>query len=99
MAVKVLIKRRFKEKYFNEINEMLKKLRNGAMDQSGYMSSETLWDSKDPYRVVVASNWRTEKEWNIWKNSELRNIEGQNMEKYLDGETEYEVYEMGLYPH
>jgi heme-degrading monooxygenase HmoA len=99
MAVKVLIKRRFKEKYFNEINEMLKKLRYGAMGHEGYMSSETLWDSKDPYRVVVASNWRTEKEWNIWKNSELRRIDGENMEKYLDGETEYEIYEMGLYPH
>ena len=69
MAVKVLIKRRFKEKYFNEINEMIKKLRYGAMDQEGYISSETLWDVKDPYRVVVASNWRSMKEWNVWKNS------------------------------
>ncbi len=33
MAVNVLIKRRFKEKYFNEINEMIKKLCYGAMDQ------------------------------------------------------------------
>ena len=99
MAVKVLIKRRFKEKYFNEINEMIKKLRYGAMDQEGYISSETLWDIKDPYRVVVASNWRSSKEWNIWKNSDLRRLEGDNIEKFLDGETEYEIYEMGLYPH
>ena len=93
------IKRRFKEKYFNEINDMIKKLRYGAMDQEGYISSETLWDVKDPYLVVVASNWRSMKEWNIWKNSDLRKMEGDNLEKYLDGETQSEIYEMGLYPH
>ncbi|MGB5421397.1 MAG: hypothetical protein WBN03_04515 [Desulfobacterales bacterium] len=48
---------------------------------------------------MVASNWRSMKEWNIWKNSELRKMEGDTIEKFLDGETEYEIYEMGLYPH
>lgn len=99
MAVKVLIKRRFKEKYFNEINSMIKKLRYGAMDQEGYISSETLWDSKDPYHVVVASNWRSMREWNVWKNSDMRKMEGDKIAKYLDGDTTYEIYEMGLYPH
>ena len=99
MAVKILIKRRFKEKYFNEINEMIKQHRHGAMDQDGYISSETLWDIKDPYRVVVASNWRTLKQWNVWKNSEERVAANKEISNYLDGETEYETYEMGLYPH
>ena len=52
MAVKILIKRRFKEGHFNEINRMLKKVRYGAMDEDGYLSSETLWDHEDPFRVV-----------------------------------------------
>ena len=69
MAVKVLIKRRFKEKFFKEIDDMIKKHRYGAMNQEGYISSETLWDAKDPFTVVVASNWRSLREWNIWKNS------------------------------
>ena len=55
MTVKVLIKRRFKEKYFNEISAMLKELRYGALGQVGYISAETLWDAKDPFRVVVAA--------------------------------------------
>lgn len=99
MAVKVLIKRRFKEKFFDEINEMIKKHRHGAMNQDGYISSETLWDARDPYRVVVASNWRTAKEWNIWKNSEARRAVDSEISEYLDGGTEYEIFEMGLYPH
>lgn len=99
MAVKVLIKRRFKEKHFREIDNMIKKLRYGAMDQPGYISSETLWDCRDPYRVVVASNWRTLKEWNIWKNSEQRREEDEKIAPFLDGETEFEAYEMGMYPH
>ena len=99
MAVKILIKRRFQEKYFKEIDEMIKKHRHGAMNQVGYISSETLWDAKDPYRVVVASNWRTLKDWNIWKNSDERRHVDEKIKGFLDGETEYEAYEMGLYPH
>jgi heme-degrading monooxygenase HmoA len=99
MAVKILIKRRFKEGYFNEINKMLKKVRYGAMDQDGYLSSETLWDHEDPFRVVVASNWRTLEEWNRWRNSDRRKSDQDEIEKYLDGSTEYEVFDLGLYPH
>jgi len=48
---------------------------------------------------VVASNWRSMKEWNIWKNSEGRRAVDEKINEYLDGETEYEIYEMGAYPH
>lgn len=99
MAVKILIKRRFKEGYFNEINKMLKKVRYGAMDQDGYLSSETLWDHEDPFRVVVASNWRTLEDWKRWRSSDRRKGDQDEIEKYLDGSTEYEVFDLGLYPH
>ena len=99
MAVKILIKRRFKERHFKEIDEIIKEHRYGAMNQEGYISSETLWDAKDPYRVVVASNWRTLKQWNEWKNSSERIAVSKKIQQYLDGETEYEVYELGVYPH
>lgn len=99
MTVKVLIKRRFKEKYFNEISAMLKELRYGALGQVGYISAETLWDAKDPFRVVVAATWRTMKDWNVWKNSEQRREVDTKINEYLDGETEYEIFELGAYPH
>lgn len=99
MAVKILIKRRFKEGHFNEINKMLKKVRYGAMDEDGYLSSETLWDHEDPFRVVVASNWRSIEDWKRWCNSPRRKADLNEVEKYLDGSTEYEVFDLGLYPH
>ncbi len=99
MAVKILIKRRFKEGHFNEINRMLKKVRYGAMDEDGYLSSETLWDHEDPFRVVVASNWRSLDDWRRWHNSPRRKADMGEFEKFLDGETQYEVFDLGLYPH
>ena len=99
MAVKVLIKRQFKEGHLNEINKMLKKFRDGAMDQEGYMSSETLWDAKDPNRVVVASNWRSMEDWNKWKNSELRKANEGEFESFLAQPIAYEFYYMGIYPY
>ncbi len=99
MAIKVLIKRRFKEGYFNEIENMIKKVRYGAMDQKGYISSETMWDHEDPFRVLVASTWQSIDHWNNWKNSDLRKSNEEKFEEYLDGSTEYEVFDLGLYPH
>ena len=43
---------------------MLKEVRYDAMDQEGYISSETMWDYENPFRVVVASNWRSIENWN-----------------------------------
>jgi heme-degrading monooxygenase HmoA len=99
MAVKVLIKRRFKEGYFNEIEKMIKLVRYGAMDQEGYISSETMWDHEDPFRVVIASTWRSKKYWATWKNSPVREAKEREFETFLDGETEYELFDLGMYPH
>jgi heme-degrading monooxygenase HmoA len=94
MPIKVLIKRRFKEGYANEINNAIKAVRVGAMDQEGYLSSETLWDHEDPLRVVVASNWRSIENWNNWKNSDLRKSREKKFDKFLDGKTEYEIFNL-----
>ena len=59
VPIKVLIKRQFKKGHVNEIKTMLKEVRYDAMDQEGYISSETMWDYENPFRVVVASNWRS----------------------------------------
>ncbi len=98
MAIKVLIKRRFKEGYFKEINKVIQEVRYGAMGQEGYMSSETLWDHEDPFRVVIVSNWRSIAHWNKWKNSDLRKSIEQKFEEFLDGKTEYEIFDLGVNP-
>jgi len=99
MPIKVLIKRQFKEGHFKEIKNLLKEARYDAMDQEGYMSSETLWDHENPFRVVVASNWRNLEDWYNWENSDLRKFREKKFDELLDGETEYEIFHMGFYPH
>jgi heme-degrading monooxygenase HmoA len=98
MLVKVLIKRRFKEGYVNEINKIIKETRFAAMDQEGYITSETMWDYEDPFRVVIVSNWRRIEYWNKWKNSDLRKSIEQKFEEFLIGETEYEIFSLGVNP-
>lgn len=99
MAVKVLIKRRFKEGYFKEIDKMIKLVRYAAMDQKGYISSETLWDHEDPFRVVIISTWREKKYWDDWKSNPQRIAKEKEFDNYLDGKTEYELFDVGMYPH
>jgi heme-degrading monooxygenase HmoA len=99
MAVKILIRRRFKENDFNQISKMLITSRYGAMEQEGYISSETMWDLDDSNRVVVASMWQKIENWNTWRNSEKRKSIQSQFEGCLDGPTEYEHFFIGLYPH
>jgi len=98
MPVKVLIKRRFKEGYVNEINKIIKEIRFAAIDQEGYITSETMWDREDPLRVVIVSNWRRIEYWNKWKNSDLRRSIDQKFKEFLSGETEYEIFSLGVNP-
>ena len=99
MPIKVLIKRQFKEGHVNDIKTMLKEVRYDAMDQAGYISSETMWDYENPCQVVVASNWRSIENWNNWLNSDMRRSIDKKFGKFLAGETEYEIFELGFYPH
>ena len=99
MAVKILIKRRFKEDDIGKISKMLITKRYGAMEQEGYISSETMWDLDDPRRVVVSSMWQNIENWNSWKNSEKRKTIESQFSDYLDGPTEFEHFFIGLYPH
>jgi heme-degrading monooxygenase HmoA len=99
MAIKVLIKRRFKEGYFDQIENMIKQVRYGAMDQKGYIASETLWDHEDPFQVVIASTWQSKQHWDAWRDSSARQVREKEFEACLDGETRYELYDLGIYPH
>jgi cell division septation protein DedD len=53
MAIKVLIKRKFKTGSLNQASQLLNRARYSAMGMKGYISSETLTDLRDPHRIVV----------------------------------------------
>ena len=72
MAVKILIKRKFKHGNIQAAARFVINNRTGAMQQPGYISSETLRSIDDEDKVLVVSMWETMEAWEAWKNSEIR---------------------------
>ena len=96
MAVKILIKRKFKDGNMKAASRFLINHRNGAMEQSGYISSETLRSIDDPDQIVVVSMWDDLESWEAWRNSDVRKANEAEFKDYLIGEAEYEHYSLGL---
>lgn len=96
MAVKILIKRKFKEGALKNASRLIIQARYNAMNQPGYISSET-WSACDrPDSVTVVSMWQHLKNWEQYKKSEIRTVLEAEIENLLAAPTEYEVYDMGL---
>ncbi len=96
MAVKILIKRKFKDENLRVAARLLINNRKGAMQQPGYISSETMQNLEDPSQVTVVSMWKDIEAWEAWKNSEMRQANENEAKDYLVGPTEYEHYSLGL---
>lgn len=96
MAVKILIKRKFKNGNMRAASRFVINNRTGAMKQPGYISSETLRSLDDQDQVVVVSMWENMEDWQTWKNSETRKANETEFKDYLAGETVYEHYTLGL---
>ena len=96
MAIKILIKRKFKDGNMRAASRLLINNRNGAMKQSGYISSESWRNIDDTNLVVVVSMWENMEAWENWKNSETRLANEAEFKDYLVGPAEYEHYSLGL---
>ena len=98
MALKVIIKRRFREGKVNEVFALLKKFRSEALDQEGFITGETLIGFDDPRKVLVIATWLSREDWFKWKNHPGRLANEALLQPYLEGQTEYEEYVHGPYP-
>ena len=96
MAVKILIKRKFKNGNMRAASRLLINNRSAAMKQPGYISSETLQSIDDKDQVVVVSMWENMQAWEAWKNSKKREANEKEFKDYMVGETTYEHYSLGL---
>ena len=96
MAIKILIKRKFKDGNLKAAARLLINNRNGAMQQPGYISSETMQHLEDPNQITVVSMWKDVESWEAWKNSERRRAGENEVSDFLEGQTEYEHYSLGL---
>jgi heme-degrading monooxygenase HmoA len=98
MAVKVLIKRRFKEGKAKEVITLLNELRSGAMAQTGYITGESLINIDDPQKVLVISTWQSIDNWLKWSENSSRKANESRLEPYLEEPADYEAYAFGAYP-
>ena len=96
MAIKAYIKRVVKEGKIKDAAGLLIKARSAAMEQEGYISSETLSSCSDPNILLVVSLWQNEGQWLNWKNSDRRQTIEAEFSSLLDGPVEYDTYFMGL---
>jgi hypothetical protein len=58
-----------------------------------------IWVGLTPIRVVIALTWRDKKSWVTWKNSPDRLDRKKDFEPYLDGEINFERFDLGMYPY
>ena len=96
MAVKVVIRRTFKEGTLKDASAMLIKSRANAIAQQGYIASETLVAVDNPNTIVVVSMWQKKGDWNTYKKSAARKENERKYAKIMDGVTEYEVFKLGF---
>ncbi len=96
MAVKILIRRKFRKVDKKDIMAMLIKARTKAMGMKGYISTETLVSVDDPYSYLMLSMWQTKEDWGAYRASPARQQFEKDSAKLLDGEPRYEIFNMGM---
>jgi heme oxygenase (mycobilin-producing) len=99
MIAKIIIKRRFVKENTPQILSLLNKIRSIAMNQTGYISGETLKQIDFPENMAVISTWQSMEDWNAWKNSEERKAYEAMLEIYQTRPTQYEEYLLGTSFH
>ena len=72
MPVTVLIDRTFKPQGVQKAYEVIVKLRSLATLEAGYISGQTLVSVDNPNRLVVMATWASVRQWENWRDSELR---------------------------
>ena len=95
MIAKIIIKRRFVKENTPQIISLLNKMRSIAMDQTGYISGETLMQKDFPENMAVIATWQRMKDWMAWKASEERKTYEAMLEIYQTRPTQYEEYHLG----
>ncbi|MBT8371411.1 MAG: hypothetical protein HKO68_06730 [Desulfobacterales bacterium] len=98
MAIKIVIKRHFRENTIEDAFDLLNNFRNDAMDQPGYISGETWVNHYDPRSITVVSTWQTVEDWIRWEESEERAANEAKLESLLEVPTKFELYDLGVPP-
>ena len=97
MVVKVLIKRKIKEGKTREVFSLLNRFRSDAMNQTGYISGETLINHDNPQEILVIAMWQGIENWLKWKDNPNRVANEAKMSQWLEEPTSYDTYVLGTH--
>ena len=93
MIVKVIIDRKVSKKTEPELQSLLARLRNKAIEQPGYISGETLKSVSNPGETIVISTWLSLEHWNKWfKNPERIELQT-TIDRVAEEPTKYSVFQ------
>jgi heme-degrading monooxygenase HmoA len=98
MAIKIVIKRHFKENAAQKAFDLLNTFRREAMRREGYISGETWVNHYDPSRIAVVSTWQSVEDWIHWEESEQRTANEAKFEGLLKTPVKFEIYDLGVFP-
>lgn len=98
MAIKILIKRHFKENCADQGFALLNNFRHDAMIRPGYISGETWVNHYDPRSITVVSTWQTVDDWIRWEESDERAAHEEKLASLLEEPAKFEVYDPGGLP-
>jgi len=94
MPVTVLIKRKFKPEHIQNAHQMIVKVRSLATLEPGYISGQTLVSRDDHCKLVIMSMWDSVKNWEAWRDNDMRKEFARKMETIMEGPEEHEVLQV-----
>ena len=92
MTVKIIIKRQVSDVQSAQLTPFLKKLRNLAMNQPGYITGETLKRIDLPGQNLVISTWESIEAWQQCVANPERMPVQANIDVLIGAPTTYEIY-------
>lgn len=95
MAIKVLIKRKFKEGTAKDAYNLLMQLRAVSTIAPGFVSGQTLISAKDTHELLVISTWTGKKRWEEWRATDKRKEISNKIAELLETPEHYEIFFVG----
>jgi heme-degrading monooxygenase HmoA len=92
MAVKILITRSIAQEVAQVVRPLIVELRAHAMQQSGYISGETLKCVDRPGEYLVISTWQSLDDWNKWLKTQERKILEDKIDSITGSSSKYTTY-------
>jgi heme-degrading monooxygenase HmoA len=94
MAIKILIKRQFREGTTQQAFALIENFRQDARNRSGYIAGETWINHYDTCQITVVSTWQTVEDWIRWEESDKRVAHEEKLKDILITPAQFEIYDV-----